>query len=215
MWDREGIARRVAQEVKRGDYVNLGIGIPTLVANHLPEGVLIELHSENGLLGMGPDADEHHLDRDLVNAGEFPVCYTDGASICDSAESFAMIRGGHIDITVLGGMEVSEHGDLANWKIPGKRVKGMGGAMDLVAGARYIIVAMQHCNKRGESKLVAQCSMPLTGYHCVQKVVTDLGVFDILPEGGFLLTECAPDVSIDYIRAHTAGRLEIALETAS
>jgi 3-oxoacid CoA-transferase B subunit len=207
MLDRNGIARRVAQEMRNGYYVNLGIGIPTLVAHFIPKDIHVDFQSENGLLGIGHLAEEAEIDRDVVNAGEFAITTTPGASFFNSAASFAMIRGGHIDITVLGGMEVSESGDIANWKIPGKMVKGMGGAMDLVASAQNIIVAMQHCTKKGESKLVPTCTLPLTGARCVKKVVTDLAVIDVLPGGGFNLIERAPGVSVEYIRAHTRGLL--------
>jgi 3-oxoacid CoA-transferase B subunit len=207
MLDRNGIARRIAKELQDGWYVNLGIGIPTLVANFIPEGIHVDLHSENGLLGIGPLAEEHEIDRDMVNAGEFPITTKPGASTFTSADSFAMIRGGHLDLTVLGGMEVSEVGDIANWKIPGKMVKGMGGAMDLVAGAKNIIVAMQHCNKKGESKLVPKCSLPVTGLRCVNKIVTDLAMVEIMHGGGFNLLERAPGVSVEYIRTHTRGLL--------
>jgi len=189
--------------------VNLGIGIPTLVANYIPEGINVVLQSENGLLGMGPFPFEDEADPDLINAGKQTVTTVDGSSFFDSATSFAMIRGEHVQLTVLGAMEVSENGDIANWKIPGKMVKGMGGAMDLVASAKNIIVAMQHVNKAGESKLLPSCSLPLTGVGCVKKIVTELGVFDILPEGGFKLLERAPGVSVEQIKNSTAGKLII------
>lgn len=207
--DKYGIAKRIAQEVKDGYYVNLGIGIPTLVANYIPEEVNVMLQSENGLLGMGPFPTPDHVDADLINAGKQTVTAINGAAIFNSAESFAMIRSGKIDLTILGAMEVSEMGDIANWKIPGKMVKGMGGAMDLVASARNIIVAMQHTSKDGQSKLLKQCSLPITGLHCVKKVFSDLGVFDILPEGGFKLLERAPGVSIEEIKKATEGKLII------
>jgi 3-oxoacid CoA-transferase subunit B len=209
MLDKNGIAKRIAKELKDGYYVNLGIGIPTLVANYIPEGINVVLQSENGLLGMGPFPFEDEADPDLINAGKQTVTTVDGSSFFDSATSFAMIRGEHVQLTVLGAMEVSENGDIANWKIPGKMVKGMGGAMDLVASAKNIIVAMQHVNKAGESKLLPSCSLPLTGVGCVKKIVTELGVFDILPEGGFKLLERAPGVSVEQIKNSTAGKLII------
>tara|TARA_Y100001933_G_C18743413_1_gene456744 strand:- start:3 stop:662 length:660 start_codon:yes stop_codon:yes gene_type:complete len=207
--DKNGIARRIAQELRDGWYVNLGIGIPTLVANHIPEGISVDFQSENGILGMGPFPFEGEEDADLINAGKQTITALDGAVYFDSSTSFAMIRGQHVQLTVLGAMEVSENGDIANWKIPGKMVKGMGGAMDLVASADNIIVAMMHANKRGESKLLEACSLPLTGVNCVKKVVTDLAVMDILPEGGFKLLERAPGVSIEEIQSATAGKLII------
>jgi 3-oxoacid CoA-transferase subunit B len=209
MLDKNGIARRIAREVKDGMYVNLGIGIPTLVANYIPEQITVVLQSENGLLGMGPFPTEAEVDPDLINAGKQTVTAVAGASLFDSAASFAMIRGEHVDLTILGAMEVSETGDIANWKIPGKMVKGMGGAMDLVASAQNIIVAMQHVNKAGESKLLPQCTLPLTGIRCVKKIVTELAVLDVLPEGGFKLLERAPGVSVDDIRKATAGKLVV------
>jgi 3-oxoacid CoA-transferase subunit B len=205
-WDKIGIAKRIAQEVQDGTYVNLGIGIPTLVANYIPEGMEVELQSENGILGMGPFPFEGEEDADLINAGKQTVTLRDGSSIFDSAMSFGMIRAQKVDLTILGAMEVSENGDIANWKVPGKMVKGMGGAMDLVASAKNIIVAMQHCDKAGNSKLLPQCSLPLTGIHCIKKVVTDLGVFDIR-DGAFHLVELAPDVTLEEVVAKTAGKL--------
>jgi 3-oxoacid CoA-transferase subunit B len=207
-WDKTGIAKRIAQEVQDGTYVNLGIGIPTLVANYIPEGMEVELQSENGILGMGPFPFEGEEDADLINAGKQTVTLRDGSSIFDSAMSFGMIRAQKVDLTILGAMEVSENGDIANWKVPGKMVKGMGGAMDLVASAKNIIVAMQHCDKAGNSKLLPQCSLPLTGIHCIKKVVTDLGVFDIR-DGAFHLVELAPDVTLEEVIAKTAGKLVV------
>ncbi len=207
--DKHQIAKRIAKEVRDGYYVNLGIGIPTLVANYIASDVNVVLQSENGLLGIGPFPKDEEVDPDLINAGKQTITMTQGSSLFSSAESFAMIRGGHIDLTILGAMEVSENGDIANWKIPGKMVKGMGGAMDLVASAKNIIVAMQHCSNDGKSKLLKKCSLPLTGTNCVKKIVSDLGVFEVLPEGGFLLTERAPGVSIEDIQKATEGKLLI------
>ncbi|MCD6066339.1 MAG: succinyl-CoA--3-ketoacid-CoA transferase [Bacteroidetes bacterium] len=207
MLDKNGIAKRIAREVKDGMYVNLGIGIPTLVANYIPEGVNVVLQSENGILGMGPFPYEGEEDADLINAGKQTVTLLKGSSIFDSAMSFGMIRAQKVHLTILGAMEVSETGDIANWKIPGKMVKGMGGAMDLVASAKNIIVAMQHVNKAGESKLLPKCDLPLTGIRCVKKIVTELAVLDVLPEGGFRLVERAPGVTVEQIKAATAGKL--------
>jgi 3-oxoacid CoA-transferase subunit B len=207
MLDKNGIAKRIAKEVKDGMFVNLGIGIPTLVANYIPDGFNVVLQSENGILGMGPFPYEGEEDADLINAGKQTITLLKGSSIFDSAMSFGMIRSQKVDLTILGAMEVSENGDIANWKIPGKMVKGMGGAMDLVASAKNIIVAMQQVNKAGQSKLLPKCELPLTGVRCVKKIVTELGVYDILPEGGFRLLECAPGVSVDHIKNATAGKL--------
>ena len=206
--DKNGIAQRIAQELQDKWYVNLGIGIPTLVANYIPEGIEVEFQSENGLLGMGPFPFEGEEDADLINAGKQTVTCLDGASIFDSATSFGMIRGQHVQLTVLGAMEVAENGDIANWKIPGRLVKGMGGAMDLVASAENIIVAMMHTNKKGESKILKRCSLPLTGVSCVKKVVTNLAVLELTSDG-FKLLERAPGVSVDEIIAATEGNLVI------
>jgi 3-oxoacid CoA-transferase subunit B len=207
MLDKNGIAKRIAHEIKDGYYVNLGIGIPTLVANFIPEGMNVVLQSENGLLGIGPFPIEGEEDADLINAGKQTITTVPGSVFFDSALSFGMIRAGKVDLTILGAMEVSENGDIANWKIPGKMVKGMGGAMDLVASAKHIIVAMQHVNKVGESKLLPACDLPLTGIRCVKKIVTELAVLDVLPEGGFRLLERAPGVSVEDIIKATAGKL--------
>lgn len=207
MLDKDGIAKRIAKEIKDGYYVNLGIGIPTLVANYIPKEIDIVLQSENGILGMGPFPYEGEEDADLINAGKQTVTLLKGAAIFDSALSFGMIRAQKIDLTILGAMEVSENGDIANWKIPGKMVKGMGGAMDLVASAKNIIVAMQQVNKAGESKLLPKCTLPITGVRCIKKIVTELGVYDVLPEGGFKLLERAPGISVDHIKKSTAGKL--------
>ncbi len=210
--DKNGIANRIAQELIDGWYVNLGIGIPTLVANHIPKGINVEFQSENGILGMGPFPFDGEEDADLINAGKQTITALPGAVYFDSSTSFSMIRGQHVQLTVLGAMEVSENGDIANWKIPGKMVKGMGGAMDLVASADNIIVAMMHTNKAGESKLLEQCSLPLTGVNCVKKVVTNLAVLEILPEGGFKLIERAPGVSVEQIIKATRGKLIVDVE---
>ena len=207
--DKNGIAQRIAQELKDGYYVNLGIGIPTLVANYIPNHIAVEFQSENGVLGMGPFPFEGEEDADLINAGKQTITALDGAVYFDSATSFAMIRGKHVQLTVLGAMEVSENGDIANWKIPGKMVKGMGGAMDLVASAENIIVAMMHTNKKGESKILTKCSLPLTGVSCVKKIITNLAVLEVMPQGGFKLLERAPGVSVEQIKSATEGALLI------
>ena len=207
--DKDGIAKRIAQELQDRFYVNLGIGIPTLVANYIPEGISVEFQSENGILGMGPFPLSGEEDADLINAGKQTITALNGAVYFDSATSFAMIRGKHVQLTVLGAMEVSENGDIANWKIPGKMVKGMGGAMDLVASAENIIVAMMHTNKRGESKILSDCSLPLTGVKCIKRVVTNLAVLDVLNEGGFKLIERAPNVTVEQIKNATDGKLLI------
>ena len=208
MLDKNGIAKRIAQELKDGWYVNLGIGIPTLVANYIPEGIEVEFQSENGVLGMGPFPFEGEEDPDLINAGKQTITVRKGAAFFDSATSFAMIRGQHVQLTVLGAMEVSQNGDIANWKIPGKMVKGMGGAMDLVASADNIIVAMMHSNKAGESKILKECTLPLTGVGCVKKVVTELAVLEI-KDNKFHLIERAPGVSVEEIMAKTEGDLVV------
>lgn len=207
MLSKQQIAQRIAKEVKNGQYINLGIGIPTLVANYIPDDLEIVLQSENGLLGIGPFPTEEQIDPDLINAGKQTITMVKGSVLFNSAESFAMIRGGHVHLTILGAMEVSENGDIANWKIPGKMVKGMGGAMDLVASAENIIVAMQHCSKSGESKLLKTCTLPITGIRCVKKIVTDLAVLEVDSEGGFILKERAPGVSVEEIQSKTEGKL--------
>ena len=206
MLDKNGIAKRIAKEVKNGYYVNLGIGIPTLVANFVREDIEVEFQSENGILGMGPFPFEGEEDADLINAGKQTITALDGASYFDSAMSFSMIRGQHVDLTILGAMEVAENGDIANWKIPGRLVKGMGGAMDLVASAENIVVAMMHTNKRGESKLLKRCRLPLTGVNCVKKIVTNLAVIEVTNQG-FKLLERAPGVTVEEIKAATEGEL--------
>jgi 3-oxoacid CoA-transferase subunit B len=207
MLDKIGIAKRIAQEVRDGMYINLGIGIPTLVANYIPKNMNVVLQSENGLLGIGPFPTEENIDADLINAGKQTITMMPGSALFSSAESFGMIRSGKVDLTILGAMEVSEHGDIANWKVPGKMVKGMGGAMDLVAAAKNIIVAMQHCSREGTSKLLKKCSLPITGLGCVKKIVSDLAVLDVLPSGGFKLLERAPGVSVEQIKNATEGKL--------
>ena len=207
--DKIGIAKRIAREIKNGMYINLGIGIPTLVANYIPDDIEVVLQSENGLLGIGPFPTEAEVNADLINAGKQTVTMRPGSALFSSAESFAMIRGGHVDLTILGAMEVSENGDIANWKIPGKMVKGMGGAMDLVASDAYIIVAMQHKSRSGESKLLKTCTLPITGIRCVNKIVSDLAVLEVMPQGGFKLLERAPGVSVEEIKSATEGKLFI------
>ena len=206
--NKEGIAKRIAQDLRDGWYVNLGIGIPTLVANYVPTGIGVEFQSENGILGMGPFPFEGEEDPDMINAGKQTVTLLPGASLFDSAMSFGMIRGQHVQLTVLGAMEVSDTGDIANWKIPGAMVKGMGGAMDLVASAKNIIVAMMHTNKKGESKLLPECTLPLTGVKCVDRIVSNLAVLDVTPDG-FKLIERAPGISVEEIKTATSGRLII------
>ena len=210
-WDRDQMAARAARELKDGFYVNLGIGIPTLVANYIPDGVDVTLQSENGMLGMGPFPYDDEVDPDLINAGKQTISELDRSSYFSSADSFAMIRGGHIDLSILGAMEVSEKGDLANWMVPGKMVKGMGGAMDLVAGVKRVVIVMDHASKAGESKLLHQCSLPLTGKEVVDLVITNLGVFEVERGKGMKLIELAPDVTLDEIKAQTEAKFEVAL----
>ncbi len=209
MLDKIGIAKRIAQEVKDGMYINLGIGIPTLVANYIPANINVVLQSENGLLGIGPFPKENEVDADLINAGKQTITMMPGSALFSSSDSFGMIRSGKVDLTILGAMEVSEEGDIANWKVPGKMVKGMGGAMDLVASAKHIIVAMQHCSKEGASKLLKKCSLPITGLRCVKRIVSDMAVLDVLPGVGFKLLERAPGVSVEQIKNATEGKLLI------
>jgi len=209
MLDKTGIAKRIAREVKDGMYINLGIGIPTLVANYIPDHIHVVLQSENGLLGIGPFPADGEVDPDLINAGKQTITMMPGSALFSSSDSFGMIRGGKVDLTILGAMEVSEEGDIANWKVPGKMVKGMGGAMDLVASAKHIIVAMQHCSKDGASKLLPACTLPLTGLRCVKRIVSDMAVIDVVPGQGFRLLERAPGISVDQIKNATAGKLMV------
>ena len=212
MWTRDDLAARAAKELKDGFYVNLGIGIPTLVANHIPAGMTVTLQSENGMLGMGPFPTEDEIDADLINAGKQTITELDETSYFSSSDSFAMIRGGHINLTILGAMEVAENGDIANWMIPGKLVKGMGGAMDLVAGVKRVVVVMDHANKHGESKVLKACTLPLTGTKVVNLIITNLGVFEVKPDGsGLRLIELAPDVTLDEIAEKTEAAYEVAL----
>jgi 3-oxoacid CoA-transferase B subunit len=211
-WTRDDLAKRASQELQDGFYVNLGIGIPTLVANHIPEGMTVTFQSENGMLGMGPFPYDDEVDPDLINAGKQTVTALPETSFFSSADSFAMIRGGHIDLTILGAMEVAENGDIANWMIPGKLVKGMGGAMDLVAGVKRVVVVMEHANKHGESKVLKACTLPLTGTRVVDVIISTLGVFEVKPDGsGLILTELAPGVTLEEIAAHTEAAYEVAL----
>jgi len=212
MLDKIGIAKRIAQEVKDGMYINLGIGIPTLVANYIPTNINVVLQSENGLLGIGPFPKENEVDPDLINAGKQTITMMPGSALFSSADSFGMIRSGKVDLTILGAMEVSEEGDIANWKVPGKMVKGMGGAMDLVASAKHIIVAMQHCSKEGASKLLKKCTLPITGLRCVKRIVSDMAVLDVVPGVGFKLLERAPGVSVEQIKNATEGKLLVESE---
>jgi 3-oxoacid CoA-transferase subunit B len=209
MLDKIGIAKRIAQEVRDGMYINLGIGIPTLVANYIPKNINVVLQSENGLLGIGPFPTDEKVDPDLINAGKQTITMMPGSALFSSAESFGMIRSGKVNLTILGAMEVSEEGDIANWKVPGKMVKGMGGAMDLVASAKHIIVAMQHCSKEGASKLLEKCSLPITGLKCVKRIVSDMAVLDVLPGGGFKLLERAPGITVEQIKKATEGKLVV------
>src|SRR5258708_38951783 len=209
MLDKVGIAKRIAQEVKDKMYINLGIGIPTLVANYIPGNINGVIQSENGLLGNGPFAKDNEVDPDLINAGKQTITMMPGSALFSSAESFGMIRSGKVDLTILGAMEVSENGDIANWKVPGKMVKGMGGAMDLVASAKHIIVAMQHCSKEGASKLLKKCTLPITGLQCVKRIVSDMAVLDVVPGVGFKLLEHAPGISVEQIKNATEGKLII------
>ena len=212
-WTREQLAERAAKELKDGFYVNLGIGIPTLVANHIPDGMTVTFQSENGMLGMGPFPYDNEVDPDLINAGKQTVTALPETAFFSSSDSFAMIRGGHIDLTILGAMEVAENGDIANWMIPGKLVKGMGGAMDLVAGVKRVVVVMEHANKHGESKVLKACTLPLTGTHVVNLIISTLGVFEVKPDGsGLVLTELAPDVTLDDIARLTEATYEVKLK---
>ncbi|MGN6424636.1 MAG: 3-oxoacid CoA-transferase subunit B [Asticcacaulis sp.] len=211
-WTRDDLAKRASQELKDGFYVNLGIGIPTLVANYIPDGMMVTFQSENGMLGMGPFPYDDEVDPDLINAGKQTVTALPETSFFSSADSFAMIRGGHIDLTILGAMEVAENGDIANWMIPGKLVKGMGGAMDLVAGVKRVVVVMEHANKHGESKVLKACALPLTGTRVVDVIISTLGVFEVKPDGsGLILTELAPGVTLDEIAAKTEAAYDVAL----